>query len=323
MIENVTLYQYEIPLKHFRPKREGLLLKLCTDQGTESWGEISPLDGWSQESLSNAKQQMFTIMPSFKKKKIEDLFFLALNDSSLLSSVSFGLFGACYALLNPHILDPVPVAALLMGNFHEVKEQIKAIFEKRFSHVKIKLSQLTIDQAKELIDILRGKVSIRLDFNRSWTQRDVDTFFSSYPIDTFEYVEEPYQNADALHSFTHRLALDESLKDEKHWSLLRLDSMIIKPTVTGAGEKIRRLITYCNNHQIKTILSSAFESGIGIYQIALLSHYYSLHKNNLGIDTLKFFHDDLLVDKPKIKDGFITFAAPKVNIQSLKQVAHA
>jgi O-succinylbenzoate synthase len=323
MIEKVQLYQYEIPLKKFRPTRQGLLLNFCTDEGQESWGEISPLEGWSKESLNDAKKQILNIIPSLKKKKIEDLFFLALNDPSLYSSVSLGLFGACYPLLHPCTLDPLPVAALLIGSFLEVKEQINVAFEKRFSHVKLKLSHLTVDQAKELLTILKGKVSIRLDLNRSWSQADVDTFFSSYPIDTFEYVEEPYQDAEALDSFVHPLALDESLADENNWNLPRLNTVIIKPSVIGAGQKIRRLISHCKERKIKTVVSSAFESGVGMYQIALLAHYYSLNKNSLGIDTLKFFHDDLLVDKPEINHGFITFTTPKVNIQYLKQVAHA
>src|SRR5215213_270707 len=59
------LYRFSLPLS--RPltlgeatlrRREGLLLRLSGDDGSEGWGETAPLPGFSKESLDEAASQL-------------------------------------------------------------------------------------------------------------------------------------------------------------------------------------------------------------------------------------------------------------------------
>src|SRR5918992_375404 len=64
-LANFDLYRYRLPLSgpltlggstHFH--REGLLLKLSGDDGSEGWGETAPLPGFSAESQGEAATQL-------------------------------------------------------------------------------------------------------------------------------------------------------------------------------------------------------------------------------------------------------------------------
>ncbi|MEZ4302102.1 MAG: enolase C-terminal domain-like protein [Polyangiaceae bacterium] len=44
-----------------RAAREGLLLRLCDEDGRESWGEAAPISGWSTETLEEAERALLAV----------------------------------------------------------------------------------------------------------------------------------------------------------------------------------------------------------------------------------------------------------------------
>ena len=74
------LYRYSLPLR--RPltlkgvtlqRREGLLLRLSGDDGSEGWGETAPLPGFSEESLDEATVQARRLGGSMIGREVTDL----------------------------------------------------------------------------------------------------------------------------------------------------------------------------------------------------------------------------------------------------------
>jgi O-succinylbenzoate synthase len=73
-------------------------------------------------------------------------------------------------------------------------------------------------------------------------------------------------------------------------------SVVWKPMVRGLPEKKSRVI-----------LSSSYESSIGIHQIASLAKNWEIPIHPLGIGTVIHLQEDLLEDPPFIKDGKVHF----------------
>ena len=64
------LYRYDLPLSEpvkikgaALHRREGALLRLTADDGSEGWGEAAPLPRFSAESLDDATQQLRAMAP--------------------------------------------------------------------------------------------------------------------------------------------------------------------------------------------------------------------------------------------------------------------
>src|ERR671910_2417090 len=53
-------------------QREGLLLKLSGDDGSEGWGETAPLSGFSVESQGEAASQLRRLAASMMGREVEE-----------------------------------------------------------------------------------------------------------------------------------------------------------------------------------------------------------------------------------------------------------
>ena len=87
-----TLYYYS---RRFNGgTREGVLIRLESENGRVGWGEVAPLPGFSQETLEEA---------------ITDLIE---GDDSSFPSVQWGTAAAMLDLVNPLEIDAIPVRVL-------------------------------------------------------------------------------------------------------------------------------------------------------------------------------------------------------------------
>jgi o-succinylbenzoate synthase len=326
VIEKAHLFSFELPLLGGLPKRQGLLLKLQDTSGKSSWGEISPLPGFSIETLDLALVQLTKELSKLPKTIPLEALQRILKDQNLYPSVSIGLFGALYGLIRNDKRLQSPLSGLLYGTYEQIQAQIPEVLSQGISHIKLKTSLLSFIESKEIIDRLQGKCLLRLDVNRSWSQKEADLFFSQFPSDHFDYVEEPYPKNCALHNFSHTLALDESLREMAFSEIKKLKvlkALVIKPMLMGAGPNVEDLLHGASKYQWKISLSSSFETGVGLYQIALFSEYFGLPNRPIGLDTYKFFSPDILLDRHSICDGNILFSEPCPNYSILSEVNYA
>ncbi len=231
-------------------------------QINDGFGEIAPLPGFSKETFEEAKQEILDVI--YEKK------------TPLLPSVRFGL--SCAQKSFPKSCF-VPLCSL-----HKPREET--------STLKLKLGHLTVHQAIELVHQYVGKYRLRLDCNRAWSLSQAIFFTTHFAKSDFEYLEEPVQTYSDLVAFSNitefPVAVDETLREEKNIRLPTLKAAIIKPTLWGE----------IPNLDIPIILSSSYESSVGIIHIA------NLVKNTLpqGLDT---FSTDFLNPPIEVKHGHL------------------
>ena len=275
-IKSLSTHRYEIPLSSGQLRR-GVLIKLIDENENESWGEIAPLPKWSKESLEDALQQLnqklveITNMNWTAETYVEKILKL-----SLLPSVSFGLESAILSILLPLSNYTVPSCALLMGSFNEILDQAELRFKEGYISAKLKVSNLSFEEAHKIICDLKDKFRLRIDVNRAWNTSESMQFFAKYSLDSFDYVEEPFLNPHDLGKFLHPLAVDESFPQDLSLEELEtfptLKALIYKPTIQGGIASCQRLLEWGRARNLDLVLSSSFESDLGLACVASIAH---------------------------------------------------
>lgn len=295
-IQALKLHPYKIPFMHDQI-RSGVLIHITNEQGSSGWGDIAPLPKWSQETLGDALQSLSQNQHEIIKIDwLDKFFFSQLAQLKLLPSASFGLESALLSLLFPFSEFKVQASALLMGSPKEILEQADARHFEGYTSAKLKVSGLSFEDAFYLIHRLKDKFRLRIDVNRAWTTFDSLQFFSQFPLDAFDYVEEPFKNPHDLAQFLHPLAVDESfpgdLSLEQLELLPTLKALIYKPTIQGGMLSCFPLHEWAIKKNVSLILSSSFESDLGLAYIALIAHRLALVEP-LGIGTYHFLKENI------------------------------
>lgn len=296
-ITSIIFHPYQIPLTTGQA-RSAVLIQLIGEEGESGWGEVAPLPKWSQETFDQAFNQLVEIKPILLSKEwTEETCVNSLQHLSLYPSVQFGLESAFLSLLDPLPAFTIPTSALLMGSPEEIMEQAEHRLSEGFTSAKLKVGGLSFGEAKELIDQLKDQLYLRIDVNRAWDTADSLQFFSQFSKEDLDYVEEPFRNPEELHLFRHPLAIDESfprdLSLKKLEGLPTLKALIYKPTIQGGMSGCFPLRTWTEKKGISLVLSSSFESEIGLAQVAALAHRCTL-ASPVGIGT---YHH--LLDMPE------------------------
>lgn len=251
-------------LYHYQfKKREGLILQI-----NDGFGEIAPLPLFSRETFQEALAETLSFLPHPFQAKPK------------LASVQFGLSSA----LTPFSLSPlrIPLSAL-----HRPRPNCPTL--------KLKIGSLSLKKAVDLVKQYVGKHRLRVDCNRSWSLKKAIAFSKAFSLSDFEYLEEPVRTFDDLVQFSSLtrfpIAIDESLRDgSPYQEIPTLVAAIVKPTLMG---KIPSL-------PISTILSSSYETSLGILQIAR----HASSEIAQGLDT---FSEDLLSPPLQVENGFLVW----------------
>jgi len=303
-INSAVIYQYSLPLSkplvvrnRILKRREGLILYLSDSEGCEGFGEIAPLPGLNKESLASAKKQ---ILSGIKQP--------------LYPSVQFGLETAwlslvvhrqnkmlCELLSKTH-RDTVEINALLDGSLKEVCVQAAKKIKKGFRSFKLKVGRGPLDtdiqKVRTLEKIFNSKATLRLDANRAWDWDTAINFAKRINTHIIDYIEEPLADSRRLSDFYSAtqisFAFDESLvnvKLEKLRAQAGLKAVILKPTVLGGLFKTMEWIRRAESLGIQPIISSAFETCIGL---AALTHLAACTRGNfpVGLDTRQWFKNE-------------------------------
>jgi len=291
------IFAYTLPLLQPFGKREGLILEINNAQGGKSWGEIAPLPGRSRETLKEALEQLTAAL------KGETL-------PALFPSVQFGLQSA----LSWHTpQQPIPVCALLAGTPDEIRNQAEQAKRSGYKTAKVKLAHLPIAVARQLILELQSQFHLRIDLNRALSFDKTTELFSEIEP-SYAYIEEPTREIQRLGQFPFPFALDESLLELSEIpATSHLKALVIKPSLIALPAT-----------KSSIVLSSSFETGIGILGIMHLAAELGLQDTAHGLDTHRFLEHDLLIEPLQFKDGCVH--APKkvaLNYNLLHEVAHA
>ncbi len=264
------------------PHRRGILLR---DDQTDNWSEVSPLPGYSCETFEQALAAIFD------------------HDFDRYPSVAFGA-EMLYVDIAP---KPVPYASL-----NDTSGRI----------VKLKMATCTLTDALRILPpLIKRGLTLRLDFNRSWSLADCLKLSESLPENAIEYFEEPTADLETFATLTkHPIALDESLRElpeNKLFTLPNVSTFVIKPTLQGSVGDCLELAQKASQAGKQIVLSSSYESGVGLLNIIKFAHL--LPKiSPLGIDTYKA--PDVLMAPLRFDDGMCYPAPIMLNPKTLERL---
>lgn len=273
-IKQLLATPYDLTYAHGY-KRQGALLRIENEENLYGIGDLAPLPERSHETLSEALVQVNqnkNLLSSINWNK--NTFLEQLTELSLVPSLAFAVESALFSLFNPTYSCKLEAAALLMGNsVKQILDIAKARREEGFSTVKLKIGNLTLDEASAVIEGVKDLFKLRIDANSKWTLSDSIRLYSKFPIEAFEYVEDPVTSIEELVQFPYPIAIDEPFAKGKISlnqleSLSNLKALIYKPTVQGGYLVGKQLKTWTDVHGIPLVLSSSLESEVGHLHIA-------------------------------------------------------
>lgn len=347
-IKSVKIYHYSLPLRkpvqikgRSLKSREGLILRITADNTVEGFGEIAPLPGFSKETLEKAQAQTIQTKSFLLNQEITD-HYLKLNGAlnkllanlKLLPSVQYGIEMTIlnlltnaqekplYKFLSANTHDYVRISGLLTGSKEEVKQQAQKLIAEGYKDLKLKVSANIddeINRVNAINEMINGHALLHLDANQSWSIADAVKFGNEVGCAAVEYIEEPFKDLSLIPEFFHKTtipaALDETLQ-EKDFNEIKsiegVDILVLKPNMIGSIDQTSDIAQKAQKLAFETTISSSFESSIGILALANLSAKCSSHDRAAGLDTLKWFEQDLLNEPLNIEKGKIDISKRRI-----------
>ena len=215
-------------------------------------------------------------LPGFSEETLEEaLEDLVEGNDSNFPSVQWGSAAAMLDLMDPIQVESIPVRQLNQN--------------------KVKIGHLSLGDAIQKLEKLEA---VGVDMNQKWPLEDALTLAGHFPH--LDYFEEPLKNGEDCAQFPHPVALDESLRQGDIPSYPNVKLHVIKPTLHGYP--LPKMVK-----GVDFILSSSYESEIGIYQIAKLAFRLKIPLKPMGLGTCHLFEESLFEEEPQIKNGRLYF----------------
>ncbi len=331
-ISSCRIFRYRLPLTGPLPlasgvihERAGALIRIESNSGASGWGDVAPLPGFSRESLREAEAELKSWAGRLRGARFDP------RDDSLKSwlgcestervppSVRFGLETAL-AGLSRRTEDgaatelacfegTLPVNGLLAGSSEQVLADARKLRDEGYRAVKLKVGGRPVAEDVELARAVRSVigdgVGLRLDANRSWSLEQAVAFGREIGDPGIEYLEEPLRNPAHLGELFDaagiRVALDESLQELRPDDLEgRRDvcAVVLKPTLLGGIVKAREWVAKALALNVRPVISSCFESGVGLLSLAALAWTSTADAVPAGLDTYRWLDADVV--RPRI-----------------------
>ncbi|CAN5671369.1 o-succinylbenzoate synthase [soil metagenome] len=354
------LYRYSLPLS--RPltlkgttlhHREGLLLRLSGDDGSEGWGESAPLPGFSEEGLNEAAMRLRRLAGFPIGREVKDdwtdrdgAFGRELEHIASAPSVRFGLelavwnlYGASSGMGLAELLAPspratVPVNGLLSGAVDEVLEEASRMGNAGYRTVKLKVGSRAVADDIRLVralgEELGDEISLRLDANRAWDYEEAVEFVRRTPC--FEYVEEPLADPARLPELAQEsgvpVALDESLVGMEPDELEEhryARAVVLKPTLLGGISQTLQMAERALRLGMTPVVSSAYETGVGTTALVAMAASIGDRPVPAGLDTYRMLAGDVLgtpleLPAPSVDVAATTDASRRVDVRRLERL---
>eukprot|EP00177_Eucheuma_denticulatum_P002301 GFKZ01004125.1.p1 GENE.GFKZ01004125.1~~GFKZ01004125.1.p1 ORF type:complete len:713 (-),score=58.85 GFKZ01004125.1:200-2338(-) len=161
----------------------------------------------------------------------------------------------------------------------------------------------------------RGQ-QVRLDANRAWTKMEFRNFVDGLTQVSadIEFIEEPLSSMDELMTYLEEestssrstdkhfglnIALDESLRESSLEVIQKLaafqcvSALVIKPAVIGSISRVLKLFKAARESSCQVVMSTIFESGVGIAWTALLASVLGTEGTCHGLGTYRYLTRDV------------------------------
>jgi O-succinylbenzoate synthase len=346
-ISGFDLYRYDLALSEpvtlkdvTLHRREGTLIRLTADDGSEGWGDAAPLPNFSPESLDDTVEQLRAIASPLLGHEVpanlpkpNDTPLMELT--SLTPSARFGLEVALLNLLSAHQGETLPdllgdepaktvrTNGLISGSREKMLAEASSMAEEGYRAVKLKVGRRRISEDAEVVrrvgEIFGGVVSLRLDANRAWGFDEALEFARRISGTRVEYVEEPLASPARLAELAREwglpVALDESLVGMGPENLGLhgyARAVVLKPTLLGGVSRVLGLAAAAKTLGLVPVLSSSYEAGVGIGALVALAAVVG--EEPAGLDTYRALAEDVL-------EAPLPLPAPAVAVRETMEAA--
>ncbi len=321
-LESAYLYKFSLPftselkLKHTTfHQREGLILILTDTSGHAGLGEISPLPGFSRETIETATFK--TTMLIDRLINSGEFTAQAYSAGSLNwaeyptpSVVHFGIETALLsllantkrislgAMLYGHSSNKIPINGLIRGSLSNWVPEAARLVRDGYRTLKIKVGRVNPElEAHGILEIRQTvgtDIKLRLDANRSWDLETAIEFGKAVNPAQIEYIEEPIKEPTDLPRFYDGCGIHFAFDETLHGiidptisfkSYTGLKAFVLKPTLIGCTARFLALVNQAKDQNIMPVLSSSFESDVGLSILAQLAASISGEKIAVGLDT--------------------------------------
>lgn len=315
--------------------REGLILRLTTDDGTIGLGEAAPLvefgggdcdltEGLLRSLLSDRHTiDLDELIPFLNARFCEQPESAALRcglDTAVLDAQATARGLPLAALLT----NDMPAATVAVNATIGEPDDDAAIAKARavlahgFSTIKLKVglggtAQDEVRRVAAMRDAIGPGCVLRLDANGAWSVAEACALLAQLAPYGIEYVEQPVPAQD-LAGLAHvrrcspiPIAADEALTGpasarriiEQHAA----DVLILKPMVCGGLHAGRAIIDLAAGAGIRTVVTSTIDSGIGVAAALHLAATLPPDSLACGLATSDLLTDDLLIEPLTVAHG--------------------
>jgi o-succinylbenzoate synthase len=244
--------------------REGLIIQLIDEVGSNYWGEIAPIPWFGSESLEEAIE-FCTFLGDSVSWPLEIPDRLPATQFAFSAAIPYG-----YEPLEP-VMEDIAWSFLLPAG-ERVLEAWQRPWELGHRTFKWKIGVVGVAEELVIFDRLLTALpqgaKLRLDANAGLSYEDACTWLSSLPLNTIEFLEQPVASLTEMLRLAERfeipLAVDElvsnlgRLRDcyEQGWRGI----YVIKPCIAGS---LGELSEFIQERELDVVLSSSLESSIG------------------------------------------------------------
>ena len=284
--------------------REGILIKLKSEKGT-GFGEVAPIPFFKTETIDEAQAFIGSL------GKVVDLDDLQIPET--LPCTAFAFSSAVAQIDNNQAKKAdknFPIAGLLPSG-RSSREALQTKTSAGFKTFKWKIGVHAFEEEsqifEDLVNSCKSSVQFRLDANASMDEETLEKWLqlTQKYRQQVEFFEQPLavgmegEMAEFSAKYEMPIALDESLNgpngkqwlDSEIWSRL----FVSKPSALGSTEFLKHCLSKIGS---RCILSSSFETGIGLATCLELASTLNGNSFALGFDTQAIFSDDYSSNQP-------------------------
>lgn len=311
-----------------RRTREGLLLRLVAEDGTEGWGEAAPLPGRT-ETLEEARSALSALAEALRDAEIPGPTLpgaLALPATRPASAFAASLAAA--DLWSRHAGRPlaahfaervapgrraavrVPVNALLpMCAPEETGRRAAELVGGGYRCLKLKVGTDAGQDGERLAAVRQAagwQVALRLDANGAWDRRSAPERLRQAARIGVEYVEQPLAADDVeglarlRESSPVPIAADESAGSPTAIRALldrrAADVLVLKPMVLGRWEATTTAIRQAEEAGVSAVVTSALDGAVGRRGALLLAAARGAGRAACGLATGDLLAADVAED---------------------------
>lgn len=271
-------------------KKDVIIIKAEDEAGNSHYGEVSPLPGFSNESIDGCEQKLSEVTESYKKMEVDELtknFCFFNNYPSLLFAIE-------QIILSCNIKESESFERVVKSNGMigiesdaKVLERAKVLVDKGFEVIKLKIGRSNFADDIKIINKIHNEygsqIRLRLDNNGSWDIFQAEQNIKLLSDFNIEYIEQPVMKTEDLIVLAAKsqipIAADESVKTfEDAVDFIKsgiIKNIVIKPAIRLGALSTIKLIEIANKTDVNIIISSAFETAIGRRTLLYISSLVS------------------------------------------------